>query len=256
MAETLGGLEGIYAIWLREIKVYTREKERIVSSLVNPLLWIFAFGTGLGANVVIPNVPVNYQHYIFPGIMVMAVLFTSVFYGMYVIWDRKLDFLKEVLVAPLSRTNVLLGKMLGGVTDSMIQACVLFAVAYLLGIPLTPYSLAVSLLTMFLIGVCMTSLGLAFGGFLSTIESFQLVINFVVWPVFFFSGALFPLTGLPPWLQLVTYADPLTYAVDAMRGAMFGLNVFPIWLDLAAIALFCIPAIALGSFAFSRMGKI
>jgi ABC-2 type transport system permease protein len=247
-------LDGIYAIWLRELKIYLREKERIITSIVSPLLWIFAFGSGLGAQVSISGV--NYQFFIFPGIMAMTMLFTSVFYGMYVIWDRKLDFLKAVLVAPISRRGVFIGKMLGGVTDAMIQASVLFVIAFLLGIPLTPYAIAVSLVAMFLIATCMTSIGLIFGALLSAMESFQLVIQFFVWPMFFFSGALFPLSGLPHWLSAITYIDPLTYGVDAMRGAMLGTAGMPLYINLLALIGFCAATIAVGAKAFDRMGKI
>lgn len=253
----MGELEGIYAIWVREFTVYLREKERIISSLVNPLLWIFAFGAGIGSAVSSSTIP-NYQLYIIPGIMVMTVLFTSVFYGMYVIWDRKLDFLKEVLVAPLSRPGVFVGKMLGGVTDSMIQAGVLFIVAFFMGIPLSPLALLTSIVVLFLVAVCMTSIGLAFGGFLSSIESFQLIVNFVVWPLFFFSGALYQLSELPWWLDLVTKLNPLTYGVDALRIVLLPgyVPTFALWVDIVMLAIFCLPAMALGMAAFSRMGKI
>ena len=247
-------LEGIYAIWLREITIYFREKERFIASVVSPLLWIFGFGAGLGATVAIAGV--NYQTYVFPGIMVMTVLFTSVFYGLYVIWDRKLDFLKEVLVSPLSRRSVFVGKMLGGVSDALIQSMVLFIIALLLRIPLTPAGFAASLVAIFLTAACMTSIGLFFGAILSSMESFQLVSNFVVWPLFLFSGALFPISNLPSWLQVATFIDPLTYAVDALRGTMLGTGVFSFGLDVGVLMVFCILAIGIGSWAFERMGKL
>lgn len=247
-------IEGIYAVWLREFKIYLREKERMVASMISPVLWIFGFGAGLGSQVAIHGI--NYQVFIFPGVMVMTMLFTCVFYGMYVIWDRKLDFLKAVLVAPLSRRGVFAGKMLGGITDAMIQVCVLFLLAIILGIPLNPYSFAVCLVSLFMIATCMTSLGLFFGAALSSMESFQLIAQLVVWPLFFFSGALFPLDNLPAWLSAVTYLDPLTYGVDAMRGAMFGIGNLPLHVDLLALALFAVILMCIGSIEFSRMGKL
>ena len=250
----MGELEGIYAIWLREAKIYFREKERFVASVVSPLLWIFGFGAGLGASVAIGGI--NYQTYVFPGIMVMTVLFTSVFYGLYVIWDRKLDFLKAVLVSPLSRRSVFAGKMLGGVTDAIIQSLVLFVVALFLKIPLTPIGFAASLVAVFFTAACMTSIGLFFGAILSSIESFQLVSNFVVWPLFLFSGALFPISNLPEWLRVLTFIDPLTYAVDALRGTMLGSGVFPFALDISVLFAFCLLAVGAGAWAFGRMGKI
>lgn len=247
-------LEGIYAIWLREFRVYLREKERAISSIVSPLLWLFAFGTGLGASVDIPGV--NYQLFIFPGIVAMTLMFTSIFYGMYVIWDRKLDFLKEVLVAPLSRRNIFIGKMLGGVTDAMIQVVVLLVLAGILGIPITPMGALMALPAMLLITMCMTSIGLFFGAVFSSFESFQLVMQFVLWPLFFFSGALFPLKGLPGWLASLTYLDPLTYGVDAMRGLMLGMGSMPLEVDLFVLGVFTLTTLWMGASAFERMGKI
>jgi len=247
-------LEGIYAVWLREFRVYLREKERAISSIVSPLLWLFAFGTGLGASVTIAGV--NYQLFIFPGIIAMTLMFTSIFYGMYVIWDRKLDFLKEVLVAPISRRNVFIGKMLGGVTDAMIQVAVLLILAALLGIPITPYGALMALPAMLLITICMTSIGLFFGAVFSSFESFQLVMQFVLWPLFFFSGALFPLENLPGWLASLTYFDPLTYGVDAMRGVMLGMGKMPLEVDLLVLGVFTLVTIWMGASAFERMGKI
>ena len=247
-------LEGVYAIWLREVKIYFREKERFVASIVSPLLWIFGFGAGLGATVAIAGV--NYQTYVFPGIMVMTVLFTSVFYGLYVIWDRKLDFLKEVMVSPLSRRWVFIGKMLGGVTDALIQSMVLFAIALLLQIPLTPAGFVASLVILFLTAACMTSIGLFFGAMLSSIESFQLVSNFVVWPLFLFSGALFPISNLPSWLRVLTFIDPLTYAVDGLRGTMLGAAAFPFVVDVGVLLVAWVLAMGLGSWAFEKMGKL
>jgi len=247
-------LEGVYAIWLREFKVYMREKERAIASVISPLLWIFAFGFGLGASVDISGV--SYQSFIVPGIMVMTVLFTCVFYGVYIIWDRKLDFLKEVLVSPLPRKYVFIGKMLGGVTDAMIQASVLFIIAFILGIPLTPQAVLVSVAVLFLIAVCMSSLGLFMGALLSSMESFQLVSQFVIWPLFFFSGALFPLNNLPPWLAAFAYFDPLTYGVDALRGAMLGMGALPVTTDFAVLGVFCVVTMVLGATAFERMGKL
>jgi ABC-2 type transport system permease protein len=250
----MDGFQGIYAIWLREFKVYLREKERAVASFISPLLWIFGFGIGLGASVSIAGT--SYQLFILPGVIAMSILFTSVFYGIYVIWDRKLDFLKEVLVSPTSRTYVFIGKMLGGVTDAMIQTSMLFIIAVVMGISFTPYSFLVSVAAIFMIAACMTGLGLIFGAILSSIESFQLISQFVIWPLFFFSGALFPLENLPPWLSSITYFDPITYGVDALRGTMLGMAKFPFYIDFGAMLLFLAATVVIGSLAFRRMGKL
>jgi ABC-2 type transport system permease protein len=149
-------IEGIYAIWLREAKIYMREKERVISSIVSPLLWIFAFGAGVGSTMDIVQ-GYRYQVFIYPGIVVMTVLFTSLFYGVYIIWDRKLDFLKEVLVAPVSRASVFAGKMLGGATDAMIQVVFLIVIGLFISIPLTPPIIISAFLMLLLISLAMVA---------------------------------------------------------------------------------------------------
>ncbi|CAG0999044.1 Inner membrane transport permease YadH [Methanosarcinales archaeon] len=245
-------IEGIYAVWLREAKIYIREKERLISSVISPLLWIFGFGAGLGSTVEkISGYP--YQIFIYPGIMVMTVLFTSLFYGVYIIWDRKLDFLKEVLVAPISRASVFAGKMLGGATDAMVQVVYLMIIGFFISIPFTPLVILEAFLMLLLISIAMVSIGLVIGANLQSPEGFSLVINFVMWPMFFFSGALFPVNNLAPWLSAVTYINPLTYGVDAMRGIILGINHFPILLDAGVLVLFAAIMMGIGILSFRRM---
>jgi ABC-2 type transport system permease protein len=245
-------IEGIYAVWLREAKIYIREKERLISSVISPLLWIFGFGAGLGSTVEsVSGYP--YQVFIYPGIMVMTVLFTSLFYGVYIIWDRKLDFLKEVLVAPISRASVFAGKMLGGATDAMVQVVYLIIIGFFINIPFTPLVIIEAFLMLLLISIAMVSIGLVIGANLRSPEGFSLVINFVMWPMFFFSGALFPVSNLAPWLATVTYINPLTYGVDAMRGIILGINHFSIVLDAAVLMLFAAIMMGIGVLSFRRM---
>lgn len=245
-------IEGIYAVWLREAKIYIREKERLISSVISPLLWIFGFGAGLGSTVEkISGYP--YQIFIYPGIMVMTVLFTSLFYGVYIIWDRKLDFLKEVLVAPISRASVFAGKMLGGATDAMVQVIYLIIIGFFISVPFTPLVILEAFLMLLLISIAMVSIGLVIGANLKSPEGFSLVINFVMWPMFFFSGALFPVNNLAPWLSAVTYINPLTYGVDAMRGIILGINQFPILLDAGVLVLFAAIIMGIGILSFRRM---
>ena len=245
-------IEGIYAIWLREAKIYMREKERVISSIVSPILWIFAFGAGVGSTVTDIR-GYTYQVFIYPGIVVMTVLFASLFYGVYIIWDRKLDFLKEVLVAPVSRASVFAGKMLGGATDAMIQVIFLLVIGLLIRVPLTPVIFISSFLMLLLIAVAMVSIGLVIGANLKSPEGFTLVINFVMWPMFFFSGALFPTNNLPAWLAAVTYLNPLTYGVDALRGIILHINRFSIFIDVGVMLLFAVIMIGLGILSFRRM---
>ncbi|VVB88485.1 ABC-2 type transporter [uncultured archaeon] len=247
-------IEGIYAIWLREAKIYMREKERVISSIVSPLLWIFAFGAGMGSTV-LPVRGYSYQVFIYPGVVVMTVLFASLFYGVYIIWDRKLDFLKEVLVAPVSRASVFAGKMLGGASDAMIQVVFLLIIGLFINVPLPPTVIISAFLMLLLISIAMVSIGLVIGANLKSPEGFTLVINFVMWPMFFFSGALFPLSNLPQsdWLSIVTRLNPLSYGVDAVRGIILGIHDFPIYLDAAAMLLFALVAIIAGVLSFRRM---
>jgi len=245
-------LEGIYAVWLREAKIYVREKERLVSAVISPLLWIFAFGAGVGSTVDIVQ-GYSYQVFIYPGIVVMTVLFTSLFYGIYIIWDRKLDFLKEVLVAPVSRASVFAGKMLGGATDAMVQVIFLLIIGLFINIPLTPLIVIKAFLMLLLISVAMVSIGLVIGSNLQSPEGFSLVINFVMWPMFFFSGALFPVSNLASWLSAATYINPLTYGVDALRGIILGINQFPIYYDVGIMLVFSAIMMGVGILSFRRM---
>ncbi len=245
-------IEGIYAIWLREAKIYMREKERVISSIVSPLLWIFAFGAGVGSTIETVQ-GYSYQIFIYPGIVVMTVLFASLFYGVYIIWDRKLDFLKEVLVAPVSRASVFAGKVLGGATDAMIQVVFLLIIGLFISVPLTPIVIINAFLMLLLISIAMVSIGLVIGANLKSPEGFTLVINFVMWPMFFFSGALFPVSNLSGWLFVVTFINPLTYGVDAVRGIILGTHQFPIFLDVAVMLIFAVMAIGIGVMSFRRM---
>ncbi len=245
-------LMGIYGVWLREVKVFFREKERVISSLITPLLWLAALGTGLGASVDLQGI--NYKDFVFPGIISMNVLFVSLFFGVYIVWDRKLDFLKEVLVAPVSRTSVFLGKMLGGVTDGAIQTGLLLVVATtLFGFNISPLSALFAFLIAVYLGACLVSIGLIIGANLSSPEGFNLVMTFVMWPMFLFSGSLFPTSNLPGWLDIVVKLNPLFYGVDALREVMVGQGQYPVAVDLLVIGVTTLAAIVIGAWSFKRM---
>ena len=244
-------LEGVYAVWWRELKVFQREKSRVISSVASPLMWLFLFGGGVGSAISLSKS--NYQSFIYPGILVMAVLFSSVFFGLYIVWDRKLDVLKAVLVAPVSRVSIFFGKVLGGCTDVFIQAVLLSCFAVIFpGINL--WMIPVALVILFITSIAMVSMGLAIGSLFESLEGFQVVSTFLVFPLFFLSGALYPVgNNLPGWLLVAVRLNPLTYAVDGVRGALLGLNTFPIYADIAAISFFGVLMILLGSYLFSRM---
>jgi ABC-2 type transport system permease protein len=247
----MGELEGFYALWYREIKVFSREKSRIVSSLITPLLWIVVFGGGLGSAVSLGGV--NYQVFIFPGILAMSILFSSVFFGLYIVWDRKIDFFKEVLVAPLSRTTIFAGKMVGGSTDALIQGCAMLAFGLVLGINYTFLVVLFSFVFMFILASALVSLGLIIGSNMESVEGFQLIVSFLVFPMFFFSGALFPLKNLPQYLLIFTILDPVTYAVDGLRGLILGSSQLPIALNLLILTGFAAVMIGIGTWSFKRL---
>jgi len=244
-------LLGVYAIWWREIKVFQREKSRVVSSIVQPLMWLFLFGSGVGASISISEV--NYQDYIYPGILSMSVLFGSVFFGLYIVWDRKLDVLKAVLVAPVSRISIFFGKVLGGCTDVIIQVLILFLFSFLFP-SINPWGIPLALLILSITSIAMVSMGLAIGSLFESLEGFQVIATFVVFPLFFLSGALFPVNDrLPAWLHGVVKLNPLTYTVDGVRGALLGLNTFSLYADLSVISFFAVLMVLAGSALFSRM---
>ena len=247
----MGELEGLYALWYREMKVFTREKSRIVSSFVQPLLWIVVFGGGLGSAVSLGGV--NYQVFIFPGIITMTILFSSVFFGLYIVWDKKIDFFKEVLVAPLSRVTIFAGKMLGGSVDALIQGGAMLVFGVVLGVNYTLLNLLSSFLFMFILASAMVSLGLIIGANMGSIEGFQLIISFLVFPMFFFSGALFPIKDLPAYLLIFTVIDPVTYAVDGIRGILLGVSTLPVATDLLILLGFAAAMIGIGTWSFTRL---
>ena len=243
-------LNAMVAVWRREFIVFRREVSRVISSIVSPLMWLFLFGGGLSSTVQVGGE--SYQSFIFPGIVVMATLFTSTFYGVYIIWDRKIDVLKAVLVAPVSRVAIFFGKVLGGCTDALLQSVVLLVVG-LFFVSYSPLGLLAALGIVLLTSIAFTALGLAIGAFFESLEGFQLIGTFVVFPLFFLSGALYPLDNIPSWLRVLSHADPVTYAVDALRAVMLGTSAIPLPLDLAVLAGFAATTVLVGSVAFGRM---
>lgn len=243
-------LKGIFAIWYREFKVFTREKSRVVSSIFMPLIWYFIFGSGMKDTV---KVGIDYRYFIFPGFLVMVVIFSSIFNGVYIVWDRKIDFLKEVLIAPLSRTTVFFGKVLGCLTDAILQASILLIIGIVLKIPFTIKSIFLSIITLVLLGISLASLGLIIGSFMESLEGFGLVSSFIVYPMFLLSGALYPLENLPPLLRVLTRVDPASYAVDIIRYSLTNISTLPIELNLLFLLLSDIGFVLIGTWAFNRM---
>jgi len=243
--------DAVYAIWLREALVFLREKERIISSIISPLLWLFVFSIGMGSSFTSPTG--SYQTFVFPGIIVMTMLFTAVFYGLYIIWDRKLDFLKEVLVAPASRSSIFVGKALGGVTNTMVQAIILLIVGAIFILPISIMQAVYVIPLLLLIAFSMASLGLIIGANLRSEEGFGLASNIVIWPLFFFSGSLFSVENLPPILKTLSLIDPITYAVDAIRIVLLGAGAFPMVYDIGILVAFAAVTGVIGLISFGDL---
>jgi len=222
---------GIYIIWYRDIIRYWRDRVRLVSSLGQPLLFLIVFGSGLtaslGGGLKDQLGDVSYVRFLFPGIIAMAVLFTAVFSGMSIVWDREFGFLREVLVAPISRVAVVLGKAAGGSTVAMFQGTILLVLAPVLGVDLSPLVVLKLLLLMFLTAYALTSVGILIAARLQSMEAFQMIMNFLIMPMFFLSGAFFPLRGLPAWMSVITRLDPVAYGVDPMRRLLLGSDLAP-----------------------------
>ena len=249
-------LSGLYALWYREIKVFASEKSRIVSSMIQPLMWLVIFGTGLGSSISLGSFGGGYGYtsFIYPGILAMTVLFGSIFFGLYIIMDKRVDFLKEVMVAPISRTTIFLGKVLGGATDSLIEVLILLVLGSLFfSIHFTPYSLVVTVVFVTLLTASMVSIGLVIGAMMSSPEGFGLIAGFLIFPLFFLSGALFPVSNLPSWLYVFVRLNPVSYAFDGMRGAILGISTFGMIQDFAAIAGFAVAMLIIGTVVFRRM---
>ncbi|MCW4009098.1 MAG: ABC transporter permease [Candidatus Bathyarchaeota archaeon] len=250
---------GLYTLWLREVKRFLRDRTRVISSFVQPILWLVIFGAGFGMHFSIPGI--NYQQYLFPGIIGQTLLFTSMFMGISVIWDREFGFMKEIMVAPISRFSLFLGKMLGDSSDALIQGIIVLVIGTVLGISVNPMGFLLILPIMLLITFGLVSIGLIIASFMGSLESFGAIQTFINLPIFFLSGALFPVNGplaqgVPGWMQTASVFNPLTYGVDALRQALLGgsyVALQPLWVNITVICGFDIAMIAVGTWAFTRM---
>ncbi len=243
----------IYILWLRQIKRYLRSKSRIIGSLGQPLLFLLALGYGLGPVFKRAGAG-NYLDFLGPGIIAMTIIFTSIFNGIEIIWDRQFGFLKETMVAPVSRINIMIGRTLGGATVATAQGIIVFIIATIAGFRPVSWSLApLSIFIMLLIALLFTALGTAIASRLEDMQGFQLIMNFLVMPLFFLSGALFPLEGLPKTVEILARIDPLTYGVDALRGILISANHFHMATDISVLVLLTVIILGVGSFLFSRI---
>jgi ABC-2 type transport system permease protein len=240
-------------MWLRELKRYLRSKSRIVGSLGQPILFLLALGYGLGSTFQKAGEG-NYINFLAPGIIGMSIIFTSIFSGIQVIWDRQFGFLKETMVAPVSRFNIMIGRTLGGATIATIQGIIVLFLALIPGFrPQNWFLLLPLILVMLLVGTMFTALGTAIASQLEDMQGFQLIMNFLVMPLFFLSGALFPLTGLPTALVFITKIDPLSYGIDAFRVLLSNSGHYSLGLDLSVLAVITLIFLSIGSYLFSKI---
>lgn len=246
-------MQAIYVMWYRQILRYLRSRSRIIGSLGQPVLFLVALGFGFGP-IFQKAGQGNYIEFLAPGIICMSVLFTAVFSGIEIIWDRQFGFLKEVLVAPISRVEIMLGRTLGGATVAFLQGTIVFLISLLAGFrPMNWSGILYAFVFMILTAILFTALGTAIASLLKDMQGFQLIINFLVMPLFFLSGSLFPLTQLPELLTLITIADPLSYGVDGIRGALTGVSHFGMGVDLAMLLVVTLFLLGLGTYFFSRI---
>jgi ABC-2 type transport system permease protein len=247
-------MSAIYVLWLRELKRYVRSRVQIIVSLGQPLLYLLVLGFGLG--------PVfqragngSYLQFVAPGVIGMTVLFSSIFSGLGLLWDRQFGFLKETLVAPVPRIQIMIGRTLGGATVAVIQGTIVALICLLAGFRPANWATApLVLLFMVLIAIVFAALGVAIGSSLQDMQGFQLIMNFLVMPIYFLSGALFPLTGLPKLLSWITAADPLAYGIDGMRSVLLiGMTHFGAATDLAVLVVVGAILLVVGAYRFSKI---
>ncbi len=251
---------GVRTIVGRDLRRYFRERTQLVSAFARPIVWLFILGHGLaptwrgaapGGGV--PAGGESYIAFIYPGIMALALVFTSVLSAISIIWDREFGFLRAVLVAPVSRTAVALGKAAAGALLGTIQAAVVLALAPLAGVPLSIGGAGLALAILLVSGLALTGVGIAIAARITSFEGFGTIVNFFIMPLYFLSAALFPPAGLPAWLGALVRANPLTYCVDALRHALAGAGWFPFGLDLAVTCGAAAFFVALGVRAINRM---
>ena len=270
----MASLRAIYIIWYRDILRFWRDRWRLVASLAQPLLFLIVFGSGLssslgGASAFGTKGGLSYIQFMYPGIIGMAILFTAIFGAMSIVWDREFGFLKEVLVAPIDRYAVAIGKALGGTTQAMIQGLILLVLAPLVGVKLTLLTVLAMIPLAAVLAFGLSSFGVALASTMKSMQGFQVVMNFLMMPMFFLSGALFPLNNLPGWMTVLTRLDPASYGIDPLRrvvlsgsglpgpvidrlGLTINGNVLPITLEAGIMLAFGVVMLGIAVVNFQR----
>jgi ABC-2 type transport system permease protein len=236
------------------MKRFMRAKSRIIGSLMQPLFFLAFLGLGFN-KMAIPGVAagVNYISFLVPGILGMTLLFSSSMQGLSVLWDREFGFLKEIMVAPVSRVSIVLGRIAGGTTTTLFQGVLVLLLSLLMGFHLThPAGLLAAFFFMVLIAFTFIGFGLIFASLMKDMQGFGIIINFIIFPLFFLSGALYPLQNLPLAVRVLSYADPLTYGIDGLRGVLIGVNSLPVVVDFLILAGFSLIMLFLGAYFFEK----
>jgi len=243
----------IYVLWLRELRRYTRSRVQIVASLGQPMLYLFVMGFGLGA-VFQQAGRGSYLQFVAPGIIAMTVLFTSTFSGIALLWDRQFGFLKETLVAPVPRYKIMLGRICGAATVAMIQGALVAIICFAAGFrPVNAAAIPLAIGILALTALVFAALGTTIGASLKDMQGFQMVMNFVVMPLYFLSGAMFPLDNLPTALTIATRLDPLSYGIDGLRATLIGQAHFNLALDIGVLVAIGFVLISFGAWRFSKI---
>ena len=246
-------LYAIYSIWLREMLRFFRLKSRLFGSIASPFFFLAFLGMGFGKGTSVPGIPedIGYVSFLTPGIIGMTLLFSATFAGLSVLWDREFGFLKEIMVAPVSRIAIVLGRTAGGLTIAIFQAVIIMMSGIFLGMSMPSLmGFLSSLIFMVLVATTFIGLGLAFASKMKDMSGFSLIMNFLIFPLFFLSGALFPLERLPWAVKLLAYVNPLTYGVDGLRFSLIGLSTFSPVIDLVVLVVSCTAFLTLGAYLF------
>lgn len=249
-------LNVIYVVVARELIKFVRERGKLLSMIARPLLWLFLVGAGL-SRMVSPDIGMPYMHFIFPGIIGMTVLFSSIFSSISIIWDKEFGFMKEMLVAPVSRFSIVIGKALSGTIVSTLQALIILLVFPFVGLSISFPQALMILATAALLAFCLASLGILIATFYESFESFSVIMNFIIMPMFFLSGAMYPVHLLPDTAAALSRLNPLTYGIDALKYMTFGKHIatahdFPLSVDLAVLALCALIFVIIGGLVFER----
>ena len=242
----------IYILWLRQLKRYFRSKSRIIGSIGQPVLFLLALGFGFGP-IYSKAGGGDYMQFLAPGVIAMGILFTAMFAGIEIIWDRQFGFLKETLVAPVSRFEIMLGRTLGGATTALLQGIIVFVITLFVGFHPNFAFLPVAFFFMVFIALLFTALGTGIASLLNDMQAFPLIMNFLIMPTFFLSGALFPLKGLPVGITAVTRFNPLTYGVDGLRHALTGLAQYSFTMDAVVLVFVTALFVWICSYLFSKI---